>query len=107
MACLTEDAVVVNPLGQIARGNTEIKKMFSKFLNGSLKGSKHKTQILRVDFITRDVAIVDGQAVIDNVEVSDQSLASVLNHRFTDIVVKRNNRWAIVHIRAYTLVDGD
>ena len=107
MACLTEDAVLVNPLGQIARGNTEIKKMFSKFLNGSLKGSKHKSQILRVDFITKDVAIVDGQAFIDDVEVSDLSLASALNHRFTDIVVKRNNSWAIAHIRAYTLIDND
>ena len=106
MACLTEDAVVINPLGQIARGNSEIKKMFSKFLNGSLKGSKHKSKILRVDFITRDVAIVDGQAVIDDVEVSDQSLSSTLTHRFTDIVVKRNNSWAIAQIRAYTLTDN-
>ena len=103
-ACLTEDAVLINPLGQIARGRTEIKKMFSDNLNGSLKGSKHKSQILRVDFITDDVAIVDGKAIIEDVEVSDKSLASVLEHRFTDILVKRNNIWAIAHIRAYTII---
>lgn len=105
LECFTEDAVVVNPRGQIARGRAEIVRMLQAFLKGPAKGSKHMSGVLRVEFITEDVAIVDGQAVLDDLSPTDPSSPSSLTHAFTDVVVRRNDAWAIAHVRAYDVSD--
>jgi len=97
VACLTEDAVVVNPRGELARGHAEIMSVLGEFLNGPAKGSKHQSVVSRVDFITEDVAIVDGEARIENIARYDGTLV----HHFTDVMVRRNGGWVIAHVRAY------
>lgn len=105
VACLTESAVVVNPRGQMARSRAEIGRMLREFLDGPAKGSKHTSVIFRVEFVTKDVAIVDGQAVLDDLEATNRSKALSLTHRFTDVVVRRNGAWAIAHVRGYVISD--
>ena len=104
VACLTEEAVVVNPRGQLARGRAEIATMLGVLLSGPAKGSKHTSQVWRVEFITEEVAIVDGEAVLDGFVVSDGPSKSSSSHRFTDVVVRGSEGWAIAHVRAYVVM---
>jgi uncharacterized protein (TIGR02246 family) len=97
MVCFASDAVLVNPYGQTAEGRDEIRSMLRAFHAGPARGSDHKTEILRVIFITEDVAVVDGQAFLEGAAVDE----SILLHRFTDIVVKQDDRWLISQVRAY------
>lgn len=101
MECLTDNIVVVNPFGQSALGKIEFRRMLVEFLNGQGKNTKHTSIILRVDFINDNVAVVDGKAIIND---SDNINKSSVTHNFTDILVKRNETWAIAHIRAYGFI---
>jgi len=99
-SCLTEDAVLVSPRNEVASGRDEVRQFLGAFLNGPARSSTHTSRILRVSFVTDDVAIVDGEAVIEGVEESEFGAPTVV-HRFTDVLRKRNGQWAIAHIRAY------
>jgi uncharacterized protein (TIGR02246 family) len=98
LACLSEDAVLINPRGEMARGHDEIRRELAAVLGGPARGSKHTSLISQVEFITADVAIVDGQAMIE--PAGQDEPASALAHRFTDILIRKNRVWLIAHIRA-------
>lgn len=104
MECLTDNVIVVNPYGQPAFGKIEFRKMLGEFLNGPGKGTKHTSTIIRVEFITNNVAIVDGKAIINDPNINANLNKSSLTHYFTDVLVKQNETWAIAHIRAYTFI---
>lgn len=98
LACLTEDALLINPRGEVAAGRGEIRNLLSKFLEGPAKGSKHTSYVTRINFVTNDVAVVDGEALIEGLKLAD---SSTLRHRFTDILVRSGDVWLIAHVRAY------
>jgi uncharacterized protein (TIGR02246 family) len=99
LACLSEDAVLINPHGEMARGHTKIRRELELVLRGPAAGSKHTSVISRVEFLTPEVAIVDGEARIEGQGQPEQPRYA-LAHRFTDILVRKDQAWAIAHIRA-------
>jgi hypothetical protein len=78
--------------------------MLGALLRGPANGSKHTSRVWRVEFITEEVAIVDGEAVLDEFVASDGASTSSYAHRFTDVVVKGSEGWAIAHVRAYAVM---
>ncbi len=102
--CLTDSILVVNPFGLSAFGKVEFRKMLVEFLNGPGKDTKHTSIILRVDFNSDNVAIVDGKAIINDPNIESNLTKSSLTHYFTDVLVKQNEIGRIAHIRAYTFV---
>lgn len=99
VACLTKDAVLISPRGEVACGHQEIRNLLGEFLGGPAKGSTHTGRIIRVNFVTDDVAVVDGEALIEGVEFADSS--ALAHHRFTDVLVRSGDVWLIAQIRAY------
>lgn len=98
MACLSEYAVLINPHGEIARGHAEIRRELESVLRGPAVGSKHTSVISRVEFLTAEVAIVDGEARIEGAGQKPPTFP--VAHRFTDILVRKKQAWVIGHIRA-------
>jgi uncharacterized protein (TIGR02246 family) len=105
IACLTEDAVLVNPRGDLARGRVEIRRALGDFLAGEARGSRHLSEISRVEFVTDDVAVVDGEAHLTELGPVDSGGPSSMSHLFTDVLVRTGDGWAIAHVRAYALAD--
>ncbi len=103
LACLTDDAVVVTPRGEVAHGKAEFRELLSAFLNGPAHGSVHESRIVRIDFVTADVAIVSGEA---SIYTPERLGALAVTHRFTDILVHKQGSWKIAHIRACPLVEA-
>ena len=101
VACFTEDAVLVNPRGEVASGIKEIRSALRSFLLGQAKGSIHESQVKRIHFTTYDVAIVDGEVTIAG------GRGSPIKHYFTDILVLNEGTWRIAHIRAYYLENAN
>jgi uncharacterized protein (TIGR02246 family) len=99
VGCFTENAVLMNPRGEVARGRDEIRRALGEFLAGPAKGSKHSSEVVRLEFITDDVAIVDGEATVEDVALDDER--STVRHRFTDVLVRQGETWLIAHVRAY------
>ena len=100
--CFAHDAVLVNPHGEVAVGIAVIRERLGAFLRGAARGSRHASRAARVSFVTADVAVVDGEARLELA-----APAGALVHRFTDVLVRRDGRWLIAHVRAYGLVDED
>lgn len=102
LACLAEYAVLVNPHKKLARGHTEIRRELEGVLSGSARGSRHTSLISRLEFLTSDVAVVDGEAVVD-IPRQGETASQSLTHQFTNILVKGNKRWETTHVCAYSL----
>jgi hypothetical protein len=64
-------------------------------------GSTHKSEIVRIEFVTPEVALVDGRAHIKG--LPEEQNASGLVHRYTDVVAWREGQWKIAHIRTCPL----
>lgn len=99
VTCLTKDAVLISPRGEVACGHQEIRNLLGEFLGGTAKGSTHTGRIIRINFVTDDVAVVDGEALIEGVEFAD--LSTLAHHMFTDVLVRSGDIWLIAQIRAY------
>jgi uncharacterized protein (TIGR02246 family) len=98
LACFTEDAVLVNPRGEVAVGEGEICERLVSFLRGEARGSRHVSHVTRISFVTPEVAVVDGEALLEG-----GAGFIHMRHRFTDILVRRGDRWLLAHVRAYAL----
>jgi hypothetical protein len=68
--------------------------MLLQFLATEARGSTHTSTIVRVEFVTNDVAVADGEARIE-------TAAATIRHAFTDVLVKTESEWRIAQTRAY------
>ena len=59
------DATIVDPFGGVSSGRDEIRGLLSALLAGRGRGSTHTSTILSVTFVSADVALADGEAVIE------------------------------------------
>jgi uncharacterized protein (TIGR02246 family) len=95
-------AVVVNPLGEIARGHAAIRAALEGFLGGAARGSRHTTRITDIARVGSSVAIVDGEARLDGLNGGE---SEPILHRYTDVVVKTDTGWVIAHTRGYVFAE--
>ena len=100
------DATIVDPFGGVSSGRAEIERLLATLLAGAGRGSTHASTVLGVRFVTDDVALVDGEAVIEGLKGPDGDDLPALVHRFTDVLVGRDGTWRIAQVRAYVLMDG-
>ena len=77
LACLTDDAVLVNPRGETARGHTEIKRELGALLDGRGRGSKHVSSISRVAFVTPDVAVAIDEVFDRKIDMLDAHVSQM------------------------------
>ncbi len=95
LACLTDDAVVVDPRGEVARGRPQVEAMLASFLGGEAAGSSHHSEVVRVELVTDDVALVDGVATLAGAG------GEPYVHRYTDVLRRgTDGTWRIAHVRA-------
>ena len=106
IAAFTPGATVVDPFGGVSQGSAEIRRLLGDLLAGTGRGSSHASTILGVHFLSDDVALADGEAVIAGLATDDGGVLPPLTHRFTDVVVRGADGWRIAQVRAYVLMDG-
>lgn len=100
LLCFAPDAVIVSPPGDVANGLAEIETMFRQLFAGDAAGSNHSSEIVRITFVTDDVALVDGVATVQGFRDLGTPDAQPLVHRFSDVLVKQGDAWAINQVRA-------
>ena len=102
MSLLEPDVVIVSPMGETRVGASEARRLLQDFLSGAGLGSTHTSRPRRISFVSGDVALFDGQATIEG-----PNLPESLVHDFTDVFIRRENRWRIAHVRAYVFLSAD
>jgi uncharacterized protein (TIGR02246 family) len=103
LACMTDDVLVVDPLGRVSRGRDEVRNLLAPLVAPTGGDSTHKSEIVRVEFVTPDIAVVDGRAHIEGLVLVPGEAALDRFHRFTDVVVRYAGQWKIAQIRACPL----
>ena len=106
IAPFTPDATIIDPFGGVSTGRAEIARLLGTLLAGTGRGSTHAGTILGVRFVTADVALADGEAVIEGLSAPDGGAMPPIVHRFTDVLVRGGGGWRIAQIRAYVLMEG-
>ena len=100
LACMTDDALIVDPLGRVARGRDEIRHLLAPLIGPTGGDSTHRSEIVRVEFVTPDIALVDAEAVISDFGPGPEPV----RHSFTDVLVRTSDGWRINHVRAYVFM---
>jgi uncharacterized protein (TIGR02246 family) len=100
------DATIIDPFGGVSSGRDEIRRLLSELLAGSGRGSTHTGTILSVRFVSADVALADGEAVIEGLHDADGVVRPPLLHRFTDVLIRTADGWRISQVRAYVFLTG-
>jgi hypothetical protein len=80
----------------VAIGKEAIRDLLGAFLTTEAHASRHQSTTDRITFAGDDVAVFDGHAAI-----ATGSDAPLLEHPFTDILVRMESGWRIAHVRAY------
>jgi uncharacterized protein (TIGR02246 family) len=101
---LAPDVIIIDPRGDVTTGKAEFEKVITQLFRGSFKDSRHKTNIIRIHFPKKDVAVVDGEATLTALKSFEGSRE--LTHRYTDVMVKEGDRWLISDTRTYGLMES-
>ena len=104
IAHFAPDAIIVDPRGGVTTGKAEFEKVITQLFRGPFQGSRHKTNILRIHFPKKDIAVVDGEATLTVVNSFEGSRE--LTHRYTDVMINKGNRWLISDTGAYGLLES-
>lgn len=102
LSLFVPEAVIVTPHGDVWTGAAAIEQGLRAVMSQPARG-QHASTIKAVHFVTADVAVVDGNALLEAERADDE--AAPLLHSFTDVVVKRDGEWRIAHVRAYGFID--
>jgi len=81
-----------------------MQRFLADLLAGVGRGSTHSSEIMSIHFVTDDVALVDGEAVIEGFSADDGSAMARLRHRFTDVLVIGEGGWLITHVPAHVFM---
>ena len=100
LSLLTDGVIITNPSGETTAGRDEAARSFTALMDGPARGSKHKSEVVAVRFVTPDVALVDGLATISG--FGDYS--EPLQHNYTDVLVRTTDGWRIDQVRAYVFM---
>ena len=67
-------------------------------------GSRHTSVVLGVEFISDDVALVDGEARPEGLSGAGDVLAPSFVRRLSDVVLRRHGTCLIAQVRAYVFI---
>ena len=104
MEAFAPGVVVVDPSGGASAGREQMQRFLADLLAGVGRGSTHSSEIMSIHFVTDDVALVDGEAVIEGFSADDGSAMARLRHRFTDVLVIGEGGWLITHVPAHVFM---
>jgi uncharacterized protein (TIGR02246 family) len=101
VATLTEDADWVSGGGTVLVGRDAIAAMHREMLEGPAKGTRHSHPgIPNIRFITREVAIVDGDSYMAGFHDAHGKELPAEHSRYTAVFVKKNGNWYVTAFRS-------
>lgn len=96
--CFRPDATILTPTGARLAGRDQIRLALEALWRRDAPASTHASRIEGIHFVTPAVALIDGTARIDSTE--DPARPPIV-HAFTDLLVFKEGRWWIAHVRAH------
>lgn len=100
----TTDGINTNPFGARFTGRADIASDIAETLH-TLPGSTHELAIANVHWARPNVAVADGESIIDNLkDPTTGDPLPPLTAEFTSVSVKEDGHWRIAYLVAYTFL---
>ena len=94
----SEQASLINPMGEVAKGHSQILKLFQTEHAGALKQSKMALTCEPTRFLAATVAETDCDFALEG--ITGPQAPAVSRGHSTSIAVREGDRWSIVTMRA-------
>ncbi|HVM32571.1 MAG TPA: nuclear transport factor 2 family protein [bacterium] len=89
----TNDATLINPMGQQGQGRDGVLQVITNDLTGPLKGTQQTFTDFSITFVMPNLALVDCTANLTGMTAPDGTAAPATVFHFFGIVVNRGNGW--------------
>ena len=103
-AVFTEDATLVNAMGQTSDGRAAIEKQMTTDFGGMLKGTTHAITMTSIKFVKPEVAVGDADLVMTGAKGPDGKAMPPMKLKGTGVFVKQKGAWLFAAARGYALV---
>jgi uncharacterized protein (TIGR02246 family) len=98
-ALYAEDADVINPFGRVAKGRTEIERLFKDEHSGPLKDSHMSVRPESIRLLTPEVAITDHSFEITGIRDPHGKDVPTMRGHITEVLKKSGDMWLAVACR--------
>src|SRR5207302_8235687 len=100
-----EDATLINPMGRLAHGSTDIAQLMTDEQTTIFKGSTAKVVNLSVTrSLGTGMAFCDGEMTVDGAQGPDGSAMQSMKFHLAMIMEKKGGRWLIAEARPYSFL---
>jgi len=100
-ASFAEDATVVSAYGRLAVGREAIEKLFAEEQAASMKDSQALPSELKIQFITRNIAVVDEEIELGGMRSPEGKIVEPRRLRLSNVISKKAGKWWIAASRPY------
>jgi uncharacterized protein (TIGR02246 family) len=97
-AIWAEDGDLINPFGRVAKGRTEVEKLFHDEQTTMMKGTTFTVLSETIREIAPDTAIADWESEITGMQSPHGALPPLKNH-VTIVFVKKGGQWWVAAAR--------
>jgi uncharacterized protein (TIGR02246 family) len=94
-AFFADDGDIINPGGRIARGKTEVEKLFTEEQNGAFKGTRFSMPLKHLRFLKPDIAVAEYEFEINGVQGPQQTMKGLV----TSVLQRDADKWLIASVR--------
>jgi uncharacterized protein (TIGR02246 family) len=102
-----DDASLINPMGRVANGKTEIEKILADEQATAFRNSTAKVMSLSSKRITGDIAWIDGEMTIDNALDQKGTAMPQMKIHIAGLMKKKDKHWLIYDVRPYAFITPD
>lgn len=93
------DGDLINPFGRVAKGRSEVEKLFIDEHSTFMKNTTYDVKSSSVRLLGSDAAVLDWDSDIVGMKAPDGTDLPVFDHHVTSVMVKKDGTWWIVSAR--------
>jgi uncharacterized protein (TIGR02246 family) len=103
-AIVTDDAVLVSPMGERMTGKAEIEQKMGANLAGPFKGATQTITPTSIRFVKPDVAIGDADIEVTGMKSPDGKSLPPVKHKGSAVFTKQKGKWVFASAWAYVFL---
>jgi len=96
----TEDGDLINPFGRMAKGRSEVEKLFQDEHSTFTKGTRFTIKEISTRMVRPDLAAEDWQIELSGGQIAPDPAKPLVHHIFA-LATKQGGHWKFVAVRAY------
>lgn len=99
-----DDATLINPFGQVARGKAEIQQLLTGEQTTVFKGSVGAMTDVKTRHLGADLVFFDTEMTVDNAHGPDGSVLPQMKFHLAGVAQMKGNRWLWLEARPYAFL---